>query len=1098
MAIHLQRGEIKDASDDASDEEDREAFRRACVLAGTNPSEVNAEAVLSDSEGSDFDDIEFARSVQLRFSIPSENVRPMLLKPLRALPPGASDDEEDDFETLRAIERRFSKYNSDSLKRNSECSLDKPDLNCGSITTSNPETRKELDEESPRFEEAPVTPQPRESLADSNLRNQSCSPIEWHCAESYDESTSPSKYSSLCNAKYAQMFIDAIKRNRSCQRFIRGKLIQLEARIEENKKLKERFKLIRDYQVSCKKRIGQPSLLRKDPHIRLIQARKSKNSQTSKVNDKKVRASHSGPIENSHVANYRKVSKQYSLPLCKQKWSKAEKESLEKGIKQQYQEMLLEKSLEVLSASDEYSGDSNAFDDAIASVTNFEITPERLRAFLPIADWEQLASTYLTGRSGAECKARWINSEDPLINHNQWTNIEDKNLLFILQQRGLYNWVDIASSLGTNRTPFQCLTRFQRSLNAFIMKRDWTEDDDSQLRAAVEAFGEHDWQMVASYMEGRAGTQCSNRWNKSLNPKRDRVGRWTVEEDKCLKVSVTLFGAKAWNKIAQFVPGRTQVQCRERWLNVLDPSLNLGEWTGEEDAKLKEAITKYGHCWSKIAACVPPRTDNQCRRRWKVLLPHEVPLLQAARRLQKVALISNFVDREEERPALGPGDFLPLPWGDSVPADENGGESIPANENGEVNVESDEKMRAKSKSKKRKDSSCGASTKKSSRHRGSKRQKTSQATEVNDEVENLERGEAVLSKRKTCKPRSKDKCAESAASKEDLQFSSKTVAGRKACKSHSKKKCAESATGDQDLQLLPETDLKRKASKPNVKSNCAESTNVNRKTPSSFEPSTFSATSIIHDNLIQVENKGTSKRQTKGDKFTNKKGKIRESSLSSDDSYSLYIPDDDDATNRKKRKTHMQRSRKGSSTAQFQVCHETTTENEQSAFDSTDNALNGMSTVINVHPESQFGQSVEDATNSEEIMETNDEEGATLSSFLENNGRKRRCKIPKNTMTTSTQVPFPRSKKHKRIKLPQAAQDFSVHNKQSACDRTNVASNGADISPDGTAGDARCASHFNENIETEDRTTLASFLRKKKSKRSAGAAVERDRTVSPT
>lgn len=44
-----------------------------------------------------------------------------------------------------------------------------------------------------------------------------------------------------------------------------------------------------------------------------------------------------------------------------------------------------------------------------------------------------------------------------------------------------------------------------------------------------------------------------------------------------------------------------------------------------------------------------------------MLLPQEVPLLQEARRIQKAALIRNFVDREDERPALGPKDFLPLP-----------------------------------------------------------------------------------------------------------------------------------------------------------------------------------------------------------------------------------------------------------------------------------------------------------------------------------------------------------------------------------------------------------------------------------------------------
>lgn len=118
------------------------------------------------------------------------------------------------------------------------------------------------------------------------------------------------------------------------------------------------------------------------------------------------------------------------------------------------------------------------------------------------------------------------------------------------------------------------------------------------------------------------------------------MGRWIADEDKRLKVAVMLFGPKNWNKIAQFVPGRTQVQCRERycgiiiiqprsyccddivnsfdsddrWVNSLDPSLNWGEWTKEEDSRLKAAIMEHGYCWSKVAACVPPRTDNQCRR----------------------------------------------------------------------------------------------------------------------------------------------------------------------------------------------------------------------------------------------------------------------------------------------------------------------------------------------------------------------------------------------------------------------------------------------------------------------------------------------------
>ncbi|XXG65530.1 hypothetical protein AAC387_Pa05g3209 [Persea americana] len=458
--------------------------------------------------------------------------------------------------------------------------------------------------------------------------------------------------------KFAQMFIAAIKKNRSCQKFIRSKIIQIEARIEENKELKERVKCIMDFQVSCKRKAAKLISQLKDPRAKLISLPKSRILNSEKVKDKKVHASCLGPTENNHVPNYKMVLMKFPVSLSRQRWSKVEKENLAKGIKQQFQEVLLQKSMEQYSDLEGSSGEFNDLDSIIASITNLEITPENIRCFLPQVDWERLVSMYVMGRSGAECETRWLNHEDPLINHNPWTNLEDKNLLFIVQQRGIYNWIEIATSMGKGRTPFQCLSRYQRSLNAYILKRDWTVDEDAQLRAVVETLGEHDWQGVATAMGGRTGPQCSNRWRKTLHPSRQRVGRWAVDEDKRLKISVMLFGPKLWNKIAKFIPGRTQVQCRERWFNTLDPSLNLGPWSEEEDAKLKAEITEHGYCWSKIAACVPGRTDSQCRRRWKNLFPHEVPLLQAARKIQKAALISNFVDREEQRPALGPCDFV--------------------------------------------------------------------------------------------------------------------------------------------------------------------------------------------------------------------------------------------------------------------------------------------------------------------------------------------------------------------------------------------------------------------------------------------------------
>jgi len=99
---------------------------------------------------------------------------------------------------------------------------------------------------------------------------------------SCDLSTKPLMYSQF--PKSAQNFVGALKKNRSCQRFIRRKLIEIEAKIEENKKLKERIKCLMDFQLSCKKKINNVFCQKGDPCVRLISMRKPTRSKTMKVN----------------------------------------------------------------------------------------------------------------------------------------------------------------------------------------------------------------------------------------------------------------------------------------------------------------------------------------------------------------------------------------------------------------------------------------------------------------------------------------------------------------------------------------------------------------------------------------------------------------------------------------------------------------------------------------------------------------------------------------------------------------------------------------------------------------------------------------------
>lgn len=110
-----------------------------------------------------------------------------------------------------------------------------------------------------------------------------------------------------------------------------------------------------------------------------------------------------------------------------------------------------------------------------------------------------------------------------------------------------------------------------------------------------------------------------HRWTKALRPTITH-GKWLEEEDKRLVMGVAFYGCRGWNEVARCVRTKTDVQCRERWTNVLSPNVRQGAWTKEEDALLLAAVDKHGvGKWALVARAIPNRTDNHCWRRWKEL-----------------------------------------------------------------------------------------------------------------------------------------------------------------------------------------------------------------------------------------------------------------------------------------------------------------------------------------------------------------------------------------------------------------------------------------------------------------------------------------------
>lgn len=259
--------------------------------------------------------------------------------------------------------------------------------------------------------------------------------------------------------------------------------------------------------------------------------------------------------------------------------------------------------------------------------------------------WEKRITSN-TGIPGTECRVHWFNHCCPAVNHAPWSSDEEAQLLELAEQNKKLNWEQVAAKLDTGRPAVACMMHYKVIEQRSRGQGRFQPDEEQRIQEAVRLYGPN-WGEVASHCGGgRSRQQVMHHYKNSMKP--SRKGKWLPEEDDLLLQALAVVGKKKinrWSSVAEMVGSRGQIQCRERYCNVLDPELKSGPWSDKEVALLKAAVVVHTRedgsvKWAAVAAELPGRTDNEVARQHTKMVSKEQDKAPSRKRFRPTGAVA--------------------------------------------------------------------------------------------------------------------------------------------------------------------------------------------------------------------------------------------------------------------------------------------------------------------------------------------------------------------------------------------------------------------------------------------------------------------------